>query len=57
MPHQPLNPYTPFFEPGLWFAGEFVADMEGYFYQLDKDDDEIRQFAEDVFDEEFVCDD
>ncbi|AUI65855.1 MULTISPECIES: hypothetical protein [Glaesserella] len=46
-----------FFESGMWFAGEFVADMDGSFYQVYKDDDEIRQFAEDVFDEEFICDD
>ncbi|WP_234888234.1 hypothetical protein [Glaesserella parasuis] len=54
----PLIEFTlSFFEPGMWFAGEFIADMNGSFYQLDKDDDEIQQFAENIFDEEFICDD
>ena len=54
----PLIEFTlSFFEPGMWFAGEFIADMNGSFYQLDKDDDEIQQFAENIFEEEFICDD
>lgn len=42
-----------FFEPGWWFAGDFIADMSGNFYENHIDDDEIKTFAKEVFGEEF----
>lgn len=42
-----------FFEPGMWFAGDFIADMSGNFYENYICDDEIKTFAKDVFGQEF----
>lgn len=42
-----------YYEPGEWFAGEYVANLEGGYYEQYVEDWEIRAFAEDVFGEEF----
>lgn len=35
-----------YFEPGLWFAGEFISDTDGgYSYSPIESDNDIREFA------------
>lgn len=46
-----------FFESGMWFAGEYVANLDGSHYEITIDDSEIREFAENVFGEEFYDED
>ncbi|MCI7353159.1 MAG: hypothetical protein SOW21_07345 [[Actinobacillus] rossii] len=45
-----------FYEPGMWFAGEYVANLDGTYHEIIIDDCEIQSFAEDVFDAEFEDD-
>lgn len=45
-----------FYEPGMWFAGEYVANLDGTYHEIIIDDCEIQSFAEDVFDASFEDD-
>ncbi|HEH9634905.1 TPA: hypothetical protein SIC20_000478 [Pasteurella multocida] len=42
-----------FFEPGMWFAGKYIANLDGSYCNIYIDDRGIRSFAEEVFNEEF----
>lgn len=42
-----------YFEPGMWFAGYYQSVGTGNCFHLEISDSEIKQFAIDVFDEEF----
>ncbi|MDE8035217.1 hypothetical protein OQ257_08575 [Actinobacillus equuli subsp. equuli] len=45
-----------FYEPGVWFAGEYVANLDGTYHEIIVDDCEIQGFAEDIFGAEFEND-
>lgn len=45
-----------YYESGCWFAGSLQADWKGEYYHTEISDEEIKQFAIDVFGEEFEDD-
>lgn len=45
-----------YFEPGMWFAGEYISNNDGTYYTIEIESWEIKCFAEDVFNEEFYDD-
>ncbi|MGX2950664.1 DUF1281 family ferredoxin-like fold protein [Ursidibacter sp. B-7004-1] len=46
-----------FFESGMWFAGEYIANQDGSFSEIYVEDWDIKAFAKDVFYEKFDEDD